>query len=88
MPLCVSHRRELQRRQMGMCTRCAWPVEAVQINQLIEKTVREMDAAQRARDRRELESLSQRYGNLTYAMQEMWESGRISRVPLVLVEVS
>lgn len=88
MPLCYSHVRSLSERQMGLCPRCAWPVEAINLNKWIEAANRSLAAALMARDRDGAARWSGQLERLTARMTELYQIGVIKRTPLTLAEVS
>lgn len=88
MPLCVSHRLEIQRRQSALCTRCAFPPEAAALTKHIESAQHDLQAAFRADDRAEMHRLRQKIESLGTHMTELSERGVIVKTPLRLVEVS
>jgi hypothetical protein len=90
MLLCRPHAIEIQARQSGLCTRCAWPPEALMHNEAIEKWQQELavlnmqgrwesDAARRIR---------QQVETAGHRMTELLQTGVIKRNPLTLTEVS
>jgi hypothetical protein len=92
MDLCDSHHAEIQYRQSGLCTRCAFPPEARGVQETItshQQNLQELYVGQRrawddpkcAAERREIEAGRVR-------MDELWQSGRIRKTPMRLVEVS
>jgi len=85
MPLCTGHRVEMQRRQSGLCTRCAYPPEAIAIEMAIRAAQADL---QRARTRQDVARLQLQIEDHGHHMTEMSERGIIVRVPLRLIEVS
>jgi hypothetical protein len=90
MDLCVPHAREMQKRQMGLCPPCAWPPEALQWNEVIERSQNELavlhargqfHSARGVQLRAYIESAGHR-------MTELHQSGRIKNTPLTLTEIS
>jgi hypothetical protein len=92
LEICDDHHGEIQRRQSGLCTACAYPPEARSTQERIEHAqallqqyyVDEKRAwldPKCSEARREIEAGRVR-------MDELWQSGRIKRVSMVLVEVS
>lgn len=88
--LCIPHVRMITRRQSGLCTRCAWPPEAIAIEMDIrsgQNTLRELldagawESSYAAQVRRKLWAM-------TYRMDELVQSGRIRKRPLRLIEAS
>lgn len=88
MPLCYDHVRSIQARQMGLCPRCAWPPEAINLNRWIEENQRAFQAALMARDRAAADRHLSRVAAMTDRMTELWQSGVIRKTPLTLAEVS
>jgi hypothetical protein len=92
MDLCDDHHGEIQRRQSALCTRCAFPPEArgVQeeitnaqyaLQRLYVEERRHWDDPRLVAERHRIEAGRVR-------MDELWQSGRIVRTAMVLVEVS
>jgi|SRR5215469_1978959 len=88
--LCYPHVRMIQRRQSGLCTRCAYPPEAIALEMDIrscQATLRELlDAGlwhspHGSETRRKIMAY-------TYRMDELFQSGRIRHQSLRLIEVS
>lgn len=88
MPLCYPHVRSLQFRQMGLCPRCAWPQEAINLNSWIEQNQQAFMAALRVGDRESADRFLGRVTAMTDRMTELWQSGVIRKTPLTLAEVS
>ena len=88
MPLCTGHRVEVQRRQAGMCTRCAYPPEAAAIELAIRAAQADLGVAVQRMDRRETARIQQKIEDLRHHMTDMFHRGIIKRVPLRLIEVS
>lgn len=87
MPLCADHRVEIQRRQSDLCPRCAWPEEAVQLNQQITYLQNVMQRIHPL-DMPKLAAVMAKHDQLAARMTEMNEQGLIHKCPLRLVEVS
>jgi hypothetical protein len=92
MDLCEEHHGEIQRRQSSLCTRCAFPPEArsvqeeitnaqAQLQRLYVDERRHWDDPKLVRERHRIEAGRVR-------MDELWQSGRIRRVGMKLIEVS
>lgn len=92
MVLCDSHHAEIQRRQADLCTRCAYPPDARSVQERIEGAQAELQRLLQSEGRawldpkcsaarREIEAGRVR-------MDELWQSGRIKKVGMVLVEVA
>ena len=88
MPLCVSHRREIGKRQAGMCPRCANPEQ-------LRPQIEQLEHLQRAMSQAESLGLWPQIARLHAAimplqdqMTDYFHRGIIHRCPLKLVEVS
>jgi hypothetical protein len=90
MDLCMQHAIEIQKRQAGLCTKCAWPPEALMWNEAISKLQQELAALyyaglfghpRGAAIRLQIEDAGHR-------MTELYQTGVIKKVGLQLVEIS
>jgi hypothetical protein len=90
MDLCRPHAIEIQKRQMGLCTRCAWPPEAIQWDQAIRVWQQELavlhtmglwESPRAASTRLKIEDAGHR-------MTELYHIGVIKNVGLRLTEIS
>lgn len=85
MPLCASHRAEIQRRQSSLCPACAFPPEARALAGLLERLQRTIgatwDLSQRA-------ALLSRHDQAAARMTELRDAGIIHNCSLRLIEVS
>ncbi len=88
MPLCYDHVRSLQARQMGLCPRCAYPPEAINLGNWIEQHQIAFAAALQVNDRASADRLISRIQEMTQRMTELWQTGVIKKTPLTLAEVS
>jgi hypothetical protein len=91
MELCDAHHAEIQKRQAGLCTRCAFPPEARACQDMIESAQRDLQELlsqgwhwqdPKCSGKREIIERGR------VRMNELWVSGRIKRVPMTLVEIS
>lgn len=85
MPLCASHRAEIQRRQAALCPACAYPPEARELSSLLEAIQYQIgstiDLSRRA-------ALLSRHDQMAARMTELRDIGVIHNCPLKLIEVS
>lgn len=90
MELCMAHAREMQKRQMGMCPKCAWPPEALQWHEVIERCQNELAVLHAASQFNSPRGATLRayIESAGYRMTELFESGRIKNTPLKLTEIS
>jgi hypothetical protein len=90
MDLCQSHAVEIQRRQSDLCPPCAFPPEARQWHEVIERSGAELGRYQAAGMGASDHAIQLARGieEARVRMNELTESGRIRKVPLILREVS
>lgn len=88
MELCASHRREIAKRQAGLCPACAYPPAARALAAELEQLQRALQATEAVWDFRRAAQLAARMDDLQHAMTEMRDQGRVHQCPLELVEVS
>lgn len=90
MPLCPDHVQEIQRRMSGLCTRCAYPVEAIQAEKDIESSQRDLQVLyQRGQmNSREAMRIKAKIEDIGHYMTELYQTGRIKKTPLRLIEMS
>ncbi len=88
MPLCVGHRRELARRQAGLCPACAWPPQARTLTEALERCQADMHQAMRLGYLVAAAKLGDTFADLTAQMNELNERGIVHRCPLRLEEIS
>jgi hypothetical protein len=88
MPLCYSHVRSISERQMGLCPRCAWPVEAINLNNWINSAQRSLSASLMVKDLAAVRRWAQQLERMQARMTELYQTGVIKRTPLTLGEVS
>lgn len=98
MSLCRSHAIEIQRRQASLCTKCAWPPEAVDCQKAIERLQTDLHRAVVASplgdllvvspDVVKVARIQQAIEAKGHRMTELYQSGRIRITPLELTEVS
>ena len=92
MPLCDDHHGEIQRRQSGLCTRCAFPPEARGVQEEITNAQQLLQVyfveERRHWDDPKLVAQRHRIEAGRVRMDELWQSGRIVKTPMKLVEVS
>ena len=85
MPLCASHRAEIQRRQSSLCPACAYPPEARALSERIEHLQARIGAAW---DLGQRAALLSRHDQAAARMTELRDAGIIHNCPLRLIEVS
>jgi hypothetical protein len=92
MSLCDQHHAEIQRRQSSLCTRCAFPPEARGVQEDITNAqnllAEYFHGERRHWDDPKLVAQRQRIEAGRVRMDELWQSGRIVRTPMKLLEVS
>lgn len=90
MYLCRPHAIEIQKRQSGLCTRCAWPPEAIAVNEQIERWRMELsiEAAAGNWNGATAARLRQSINDGGHRMTELYQMGIIKKEPLTLTEVS
>jgi hypothetical protein len=92
MDLCDEHHGEIQRRQSALCTRCAFPPEARGVQEEITSAQNNLQSLyvdqRRAWDDPKCAAERRRIEAGRVRMDELWQSGRIQRVGMKLVEVS
>lgn len=89
MPLCLDHRREIAKRQSGLCPPCAWPAEARALQEQIDGLIlaRNLLALQ-GWDLSAMARIEGMINDARISMDEMRATGRIHNCRLKLVEVS
>lgn len=91
MELCDNHHSEIQRRQAGLCTRCAYPPEARSCQEEIEDAQRGLQALlYQGWHWDDPKCVGKRHAieRGKVRMDELWSSGRIRRVSMNLEEVA
>lgn len=90
MDLCRPHAREIQRRQAGLCPRCAWPPKALELFQAINSCQAELGAltARGLWTGPRGAALRQKIDLCAEEMTELYRLGIIMKTPLTLTEVS
>lgn len=88
MDLCYAHVRSISERQMGLCPRCAWPVEAINLNTWINNAQRALSASLMVKDLAAVRRWAQQLERMQARMTELYQTGVIKRTPLTLGEVS
>lgn len=103
MKLCRPHVIQIQKRQASLCPPCAWPPEAVALEMETRALQQELAAAMSkmhgmtaggllafapAPDLKVVARIQAAIEAKGHRMTELYQSGRIQRVPLQLVEVS
>jgi hypothetical protein len=91
MDLCRAHCIEIQRRQAGLCPKCAWPPEALMWNESIQRLQNELavialtdpylHSPRAGSIKLQIEDAGQR-------MTELWQRAIIKKVGLKLTEIS
>lgn len=87
MPLCAEHRAEIQRRQAGLCPRCAYPPQARGPAEQLEGVQRIMQTVP-PWDLPRLAKLISLHDQLAAQMTDLSQRGIVHRCPLLLTEVS
>ena len=88
MALCSEHRREIAKRQAGLCPACAYPPGARAIAAELEQCQRALTSVEAIWDFKRAAQLAGRMDDLQAAMTELRDRGAIHQCPLELVEVS
>lgn len=88
MALCISHRKEIAKRQAGLCPRCANPEHLRPQIEALEGLQRAMSQAQTIGHWPAMARLTAQMEPLQEALTGYYHRGLIHRCPLQLVEVS
>jgi hypothetical protein len=88
MPLCTDHRREIARRQSGLCPACAWPPRAHALQEISDGLQLAMPEAQRRGDWPQMATLTAQLDQVIAGFNELMALGLVHKCPLRLVEVS
>lgn len=102
MNLCRAHAIEISRRQSDLCPPCAWPPEAVGLNEAMNYLQAEMSALLQAGqvgglllagsgtvvDGQRMRAIARQLEQHQEQMTELYRAGRIQKNPLTLTEIS
>jgi hypothetical protein len=91
MEICDQHHAEIQKRQAGLCTRCAYPPEARSCQEEIEAAQAELQRLVQAGWHWQDPKCSEQRHAIERGkvrMDELWTSGRIRSVPMKLEEIA
>lgn len=88
MPLCADHRRGIASRQAGLCPACAWPPEARDIQEALQRCQIDMRRAMALGYLVAAAKLGQAHQDLEAQMTELTQRGIAHRCALTLIEVS
>lgn len=88
MSLCAGHRREIARRQSGLCPACAYPPAARTLTTQLEALQPELFRLQAVGDMAGLARATLLFDDMRGQMDELITRGVVHKCPLRLVEVS
>lgn len=88
MPLCAGHRREIARRQAGLCPACAYPPVARVLTTRLEELQPEIHRLMATGDMAGLARATLLFDDLRGQMDELVARGVVHKCPLKLVEMS
>jgi hypothetical protein len=88
MDLCRDHVKMIKRRQAGLCPKCAFPPEAIELKEALERCQTDMHNAYTFGFLVAAAKLGQAHADMSARLTELYHRGIIHRCPLNLTEVS